>query len=72
MPPGLFELFFRGSELIDIFVFFVGVQFGSVRLFLKDGFLSIVVIERDMDSFEVLMFEQLRGSGSFSGGILQH
>jgi hypothetical protein len=54
---GLFEFLFGGSELIDSFVLLVSVQLGAMRFLLKDGFFGTVIIERDVDSFEVLVFE---------------
>jgi len=55
---GLFEFLFGGPELINIFVLLVSVQFCSMGFFLKNrSLLDVVITERDMASFEILVFE---------------
>ena len=57
MLSGLFEFLFGGSELVDGLVLLLSVELSAVRFLLKDSFLGIVVVERDMDALEVLVFE---------------
>ena len=73
MLSGLFEFLFGGPELINIFVLLVSVQFCSMGFFLKNrSLLDVVVTERDMASFEILVFEQLGSCGPFAGRIFEH